>query len=200
MIKLFLSTALITIIFSQGAQAKTYECDAVESIAMLGISPRSPVSISADEDEDECKFSVNGAKVGSPPQEQISDAFNRLLFQDRLLFSGQFDATALAAMMLAAGPDDSTDEVSSLLSDAETEISGCISDLEMRAPGSFNDLFVQEFSSFDSSGLCVVLDSEGFEFEAISFRYDEGDNIPVLLIFLKRGSVTNLLAIPRPPQ
>ncbi len=199
MLRMFLALVLTTICV-QHVSAKTYECKAVDEISMLGISPRAAVSISADEEENECKFSVNGAKVGSPPQQQISEAFNRNLFEGRQLFSGQFDATGIAAMMLAAGPDDTTDAVSAILDASESEILTCISNLQARTPGSADGPSVNEFASGDGSGICAVVGSGGFEFGPITFRYDENDAIPILLLFLKRGTVTNLLAIPRPPQ
>lgn len=193
--RIFLAT-LFMMIAASTSVAKTYECEAVDSIAKLGISPVSAVTVSADEDADECKFSVNGAKVGSPPQEQISEAFERLL-NSRLIFSDQFDTNGIAALLLAAGPDDTTDSLASLLADVEQPLVDCIGDLNTRDIGSTSGPFVKDFSLNGGSGVCAVLGSGEFEFGPMNFRFDEGDAIPVLLIFIQRGNLTNLLAIPK---
>ena len=85
------------------AHAKTYECKAVEEIAKLGISPRPSVAVSSDTDKKICKFSVNGAKVSSPAQARISQAFENL-FNAGQLFSGNWSSDDLAAMLLSVRP------------------------------------------------------------------------------------------------
>lgn len=182
---------LFLLVFHSAPFAKTYECDAVDNEAKLGISPRSTVAVSADEDDRECKFSVNGAKVSSPPQQQITQAFVALL-TNRLLFSGSnWTNDQLAALVLSAGPDTTVNTMSQILGSARPQIRSCIESLLQPRDTSI------AFSGSNAQGRCVVTTSQPVTLGPISFRFDPGDRLPVLLLFVQRARLTNLLAIPR---
>ena len=92
------------------------ECDdPIDNVARIGWPSRLPLSITEDEDERECRFSVAGVAAGSPPQEDLSNAA-RLLFEaqpfgDTLLGLGA-DRELLASipmMLAAASPEDQPD-------------------------------------------------------------------------------------------
>ena len=183
--------ALFLCVLHSAVIAKTYECEAVDEESKLGISPRSTVAVSADEDEKECKFSVNGAKVSSPPQRLISQASETLLL-GRRLFSNNWTNDQLAALLLSAGPDTAINTMSRILGSARTPIQSCIQSL-VRATNS-----VEDFNGLNARVRCVVTTSQPVTFGPISFRFDGGDQIPVLLLFVQRDRLTNLLAIPRP--
>jgi len=189
---IYLPLAIALLVFSNTASfAKTYECKAADEISKLGISSRSTVAVSADEDEQICKFSVNGAKVSSPPQELIAQAFDTLIRREAL-FSDQSNPDLLAALILSAGPDTDIQDMSDIVQGASSEISSCIRNLlEVQATAI-------DFGSFDAQGLCVVTVNEPVEFGSVLFHFDEINPIPTMLLFIQRGSLTNLLAIPHP--
>ena len=184
--------ALCFAVFSMAAHAKTYECKAVEEIAKLGISPRPSVAVSSDTDRKICKFSVNGAKVSSPPQARISQAFENL-FNAGELYGGNWSSDDLAAMLLSAGPDSDIRDMSELIDSVRRDIQPCIQSLNAGNVHS-NDL---SLSDFGVNGICVVSTNQPVEYGSIAFRFGDNDAIPVLLLFIQRSHVTNLLAIPR---
>ena len=183
--------ALFLVVFHSVADAKTYECEAVDEVSRLGISPRSAVAVSADEHEKECKFSVNGAKVSSPSQQLISQAFGALLV-NRGLFSNNWSSDLLAALLLSAGPDTEIAAMSRILGGGRSQIQSCIDNLSRGQNGSV------DFGNPGAQGFCVVTNRDPISYGPIKFRFDEQDSIPVLLLFVRRNRLTNLLAIPRP--
>ena len=188
-----ISLAVLFLFFCHSSvDAKTYECKAADRIAKLGISPRSAVAVSGDNNRKECKFAVNGAKVSSPPQGLIFEAFNALL-TNRRLFSNNWSNNHLAALLLSAGPDTEITAMSNILSNARNQIQLCINSLINNQ----NTRVV--FPNSNVRGQCVVTrpNRNPIEFGSITFRFDEQDSIPVLLLFIRRGDLTNLLAIPR---
>jgi hypothetical protein len=87
---------------TQSAVAKTYWCDASKKDAAVGISDRAAVNVVAHRDSQECRFSVNGETVGSPPRELVINAHNVLRSDGGREIKSALDALAYA--LLAASP------------------------------------------------------------------------------------------------
>ncbi len=89
--------------------AKTYRCEASPKIAAIGVSDNASVSITEDYQNQECRFSVNGEPVGSPPREMVIGAQNTLRagggknIKDNL---NQLGLAILASSPLPAVPPD----------------------------------------------------------------------------------------------
>jgi len=109
--------------------ANKLECKAVDSLAVAAFFDWDTVNVLADEDDDECRYSINNATSGSPPQEAVRDAARQLLGPPNLPSSGtiqaEIDVDQIAHMLLAVGPDDSIDNMSRLLSGATTQLEAC---------------------------------------------------------------------------
>ena len=73
------SLAVVLAVCTTTVSAKTVECDAVDTIAKVGLRSFDTVTISADTSNMVCKFSVNGVAVGSPPPEDVENAYRGLV-------------------------------------------------------------------------------------------------------------------------
>jgi hypothetical protein len=92
------------------------ECDdPIDAIARIGYPGRLPLSITEDEDEKECRFSVAGVAAGSPPAEQLEAAILNLrnvqpLFRSAAdLFGNAPVLNSVPLLLAAASPRDRAD-------------------------------------------------------------------------------------------
>src|SRR5260221_14358629 len=66
--------SLVLLLVVPEAFADKFQCRAVTKTTKLGAPSGTTVSITADEDERECRFSIAGEAAGSPPQDARSNA------------------------------------------------------------------------------------------------------------------------------
>jgi hypothetical protein len=99
--------SLVLLLAAPEAYADKFQCRAVTKISRLGAPSGTTVSITADEDERECRFSISGETAGSPSQEQVSNALQgyRSGVVARELERGESDS--LAFLLLAAAAETS---------------------------------------------------------------------------------------------
>lgn len=113
---------------------KEKECKAVKKLAKVAVRDRDTVTVSADEEKDICRFSVNGAVADSPPREQVRKAYQTLITQPRgVPFSrslSQTNLSSLTSLLLAAGPDKNVDAVTNILRNQYSLIKDCTESLE----------------------------------------------------------------------
>lgn len=91
--------------------AKTYRCEASPKIASIGVSDNASVSITEDYQNQECRFSVNGEPVGSPPRDMVIGAQNTLRAgggKDIKSSLNQLGLAILASSPLPTVPDELT--------------------------------------------------------------------------------------------
>ena len=98
------------------AYAAKAECDdPIDAVARIGYPGRLALSITEDEDDKECRFSVAGVSAGSPPAEQLEAAILTLrnaqpLFQTGAdLFGNAPVLNAVPLLLAAASPRDQAD-------------------------------------------------------------------------------------------
>src|SRR5215475_11171935 len=92
------------------ALADTYSCgDPPDKLAKVGVSSSSSVSMTQDKSAKECRISVNGVTVGSPPQNQVLQAVNQ--FRNRGIALQEIESrgidnylNSLALILMAAAP------------------------------------------------------------------------------------------------
>lgn len=178
------------------AYADVQECTVVDSKAVIGFRDVDTVSVAADADNKECRFSVNGVKAGSPPQEALTEALFFLLGnsgQPGALYTGQGisdDAvTALATLMLAAGPDTSPeallDQIEDL--DAAVDMSNC---LDSAIRGQRDEILSSRF-------YCGVLaGTDAGNFEPIRTFRSPNSRFPRFEVAIKRDGLWNLVSFP----
>lgn len=180
------------------AKAKVYECTAADEESRIGVSPRSVVAITADEDEKLCAFSINGFRTGSPPQDELTAAMNRL-FPDNGVFIGRLagaDAVpidALAALLVSAGPDEASADMTAILSQAGEQLDQCLQGFE-----SGQSLALD--APTDGAGFaCFVNTEAGIDLGLVrTFELEAPETQPPQLILrVSRGPLENLLFISR---
>jgi hypothetical protein len=86
------------------AKTKTYLCDASPRQAAVGVAAGAAVSTTADRANSECRFSVNGEPVGSPPRDLVINAYNVLRSGQALQRIQSGDVDVLAFALLASSP------------------------------------------------------------------------------------------------
>lgn len=185
---------LTILVMPFAAKAKVYECTAADEESRIGVSPRSVVAITADEDEKLCAFAINGYRTGSPPQEQLTAAMNRL-FPENGTFIGlqegpasvPFDA--LAALLVSAGPDEQSAGMEAILAKAGEQLNQCLRDF---ARGNSTSL---DAATDDADFACFVNTEAGIEFSLVrAFELDFIESVqPQLILRVTRGSLANLL-------
>jgi len=173
----------------------TKECEAVDSLSVVGFHDFDTVAMAADEDDRECRFSINGATAGSPPQEEVSAAFRQLIggfgAPGSFLASREIDFEALALLMLAAGPDRDAGELVEILSEFSFEIDDC------RNAASDNATVV---SQTDDDFFCAAFGAgsqpDNPRFGPASGRFDGPLSVPRFEIAVRRGGLVNYLSFP----
>ena len=177
------------------AEASNLEhCDAVQSVSAIGYWDYDTVTITANIDQKECRFSVNGAKSGSPPQQMIMDALQKTTGtideRSQFMSADNLDYHALAVSLLAAGPDENADQMQSLLSEFEETLASCR-----------NELIYEKFNGFSQTDQQVMCGSfgpgaSGTLYEIGPFRNEvQGElEAPRLVFVVQRGAIWNLLS------
>jgi len=137
MLKFFIlgmTGACLIATMTQRVSAKTYWCDASKKDAAVGITDSAAVSITADRRNQECRFSVNGETVGSPPRELVIGAHNAL--RNGSLPDGKGDDLAYA--LLASSPlKEIPTQLRTALQAYSGEIQGCFGALRSGTPGRY---------------------------------------------------------------
>ena len=104
------AAAVVALTSTSITSADTYSCeDPPDKRAKVGVSSASTVSITQDKSAKECRMSVNGATVGSPPQDQVLNAINRFRAQGEALREIQGRGiegylTSLGLVLMASAP------------------------------------------------------------------------------------------------
>lgn len=173
------------------------ECDAVDSLAVAGHFDFDIVTVHADTDDDTCRFSVNGARTGSPPQDQINDA-RRQLFggpntANQFLMQSEFPFEAMAVLLAAAGPDTDPSELENMLLNSSFVLDECVFAAGQNQPRSFQDPFgfTVECAVFPSFG-----DGEFFEIGPFRSISTDGLQVARMSIVVRRDAVWNLVSFP----
>lgn len=108
------------------AHADKFQCRAVAKLSRLGAPSGTTVSITADEDERECRFSVSGESAGSPPQDAISNALQGYKSGVVAREFERGEADSLAYLLLAAGQETSIPaDLRDLLRENSKELKRC---------------------------------------------------------------------------
>lgn len=123
------------------------ECTAARQLAKVGHYSWDTVNVTADEDNEVCSFSINGATVDSPPQEDVIEALRSFLgttsspgsfFGEEGFFAEEeIDTDALALLLLASSPITQIDEMSWFLSEYRDNLIECkraMRDVDMNGP------------------------------------------------------------------
>lgn len=206
--KVFILLALISgiLMVHEHAHARKYECEAVSSKALLGASYWDVVVISADESDKVCKFSVNGASAGSPPQEELFSAYTGL-FGGPGGQSGAFRnlpniirddpgmgslVELLSTMILAAGPDTRPEVISKMILSYPEILKDCL--ISFNANEKYRN--VGDVECGVASWNLLSGDSYDAGPFSIIFREDENPALPTFILTVERGATWNLLAIP----
>lgn len=197
--RLFLAVAAALLPQGPALAANVEECAAVAETSLVGFFDFDTVTIAADPLGRICRFSVNGATAGSPPQEDVSAAYDSLLGEGGgragSLGSGEMDIDALATLMLAAGPDKTTWALRQALSELETELDTC---LGSGLAGDAARLTVENrFYCGVTWGDDGGTDSRFGPFQAV---FQARPEVPRLRIILEREGRWTLLSMPIAPQ
>lgn len=104
--RIFLLSLVLALAIPE-AHADKFQCRAVNKISRLGAPSGTTVSITADDDERECRFSIAGESAGSPPQDALNNALQgyKTGVVARELERGESDS--LASLLLAAAAETS---------------------------------------------------------------------------------------------
>jgi hypothetical protein len=119
----------LSVISWRPSLAETYTCseDVIEEEAKLAVHRGNAVTITEDEDDKECYFSVNGAKVGSPTQERIFSGFNSIITGSVAQELRRGNISSLAYALLASAPvTDIPRNMRNILRRHSRELSECL--------------------------------------------------------------------------
>lgn len=128
----------LVLIGTKAVDATTYWCDASKKNAALAVSVNSAVSITADRSNEECRYSINGETVGSPPRPLVINAHNLLRKSEmtKEINSGNVDPLAYA--LLASSPLQQIPEaLRSILQKHAKNLEACLNALKVNARGTF---------------------------------------------------------------
>ena len=146
--------ATLIMVATTAADATIYWCDASKKNAVVGASDISAVSITADRSGQECRYSINGETVGSPPRQLVVDAHNKLRRAEITKEIQSANMDPLAYALLAASP----------LREIPTELRGTLRNFAKQIEACFNALTANESGTFVSEPALackVVTKSEG---------------------------------------
>ncbi len=117
---------------SKLAMADKYTCTAVDSLAKVGVYRGNEVGVEEDTDDDECRFSINGATTDSPPLNLVLEGLNAIRVNARMIeFLENKDVMPLAYLLLAPSQQDSpTGELISVLQNNLNELRNCFEAFE----------------------------------------------------------------------
>ena len=200
----FCSLAVVLAVCTTTVSAKTVKCEAVDNIAKVGLRSYDTVTISANNSDKVCKFSVNGVAVGSPPPEDVENAYSGLVGtfgQHGMIMQGQVNPDMLATLLLAAGPDDDISQMSRIIATNGDMIeNNCL-----RAFNRYRS-FSSDDSIFNDSLNCSTKTSEDDDPEfsigpiSVDLRHLGAADFNLhLVISVVRGEQWNVVIIPRFP-
>ena len=142
---------------------KEEECEVVDELAKIAVRDWDAVTVSADEDDKICRFSVNGAVADSPPREQVRSAYQTLIgSQPRgVPFSRSLSEDRLslwASLLLAAGPDNDVNAITNILRSQYSLIEDCTESLEQHR--SFRKTNSSSVAGITAETTCIVMGTE----------------------------------------
>jgi len=173
----------------------TVACKAVNKVAKVGTFEGTVVSITIIEKEPECRFSINGAEVGSPPTSSVINGINSLIrgSAGNDVSNERFDLIAFA--LLAASPDTSVgQDLLQLLRNEKSTLSEC---LRQTPPVGIPSLPTRN----DRRLICGRVDGD-VKSPEVNVKVGSGSAItlgliePVLVIGAARDRQTHYLVIP----
>ena len=189
--------------FVASAVAKTVECDAVDTLAKVGLRSVDTVTISADTSNRVCKFAVNGVAASSPPPNIVADAYRSIVWSNNApgwMLGGDLNRVpldAFAALLLAAGPDHDIGVMVSILADSDDELKRCVNALRRHARdsqqttthnGDFRCMSVVP-SQGNTTAVTGPIQADFLEPGRVRFR-------PHLIVAVTRGAQWNVLITP----
>jgi hypothetical protein len=134
--KAVLGATLTLLATTCSAYADRYSCDAVVNGAQLGVFRNNAVSVAIDFGKRECRFSVNGATVGSPPLDRVLQGLNAIADGKMLGLLRESNREPLAYALLAASRLDGVPSILlTRLRDFSEELVHCFSDFYERKIG-----------------------------------------------------------------
>lgn len=193
-------------------QAAQYVCDEVDKEAIVGAFAYDVIVMSVDESEKICRFSVNGAAAGSPPQEDLTNSLRGLVgvgVGDRGIIGnlneqlGESDVLAtltrqISTLILAAGPDEITDGIEKIILGQSDILEDCLwkfaENVEYRNEGDV------ECGVTSSVGLLDSDDPQLYRSGPFSVKDTQADSRISLILTVRRGSIWNILVLPKRPQ
>ena len=195
------SLVVVLAVCTTTVSAKTVECDAVDTIAKVGLRSFDTVTISADTSNMVCKFSVNGVAVGSPPPEDVENAYRGLVgtfSRHGMLMQGEVDSDMLATLLLAAGPDNNISQMSSIVANGHSNLNDCL--VAFRRNSSFSSDGWTFNDGLNCSTKSSINDDPEFSIGPISvdLRYlGAAEFNPHLVISVERQGQWNVVIIPK---
>jgi hypothetical protein len=130
----------LAMLWAVSANAQTYSCDAAKNQAKVGVRPGNEVAVTMDYRHQECRFSVNGTPVGSPPLATILAGLGQLIDGSMVkqLQSGDVRSLALVLLSAARETEPPADLVATLGREAKS-LARCVEDFlgNKLGPGQF---------------------------------------------------------------
>jgi hypothetical protein len=190
------SLAVLSIVFvtAPTVRADEVSCDAVRTVSKLGINRANRVGTSADSNAQVCRFSIDGAGVGSPPQESVMKALDMIDKQKMRELLANKDVDALAFALLAASSDKAVpQELRRILSDSAKDIGECFAAFDQHKP-SYDGLSGDDV-------MCKVVPGGSTAAPKLHGRQSVqfARSLPSILVGAAVGSVQHYLSVPQPP-
>jgi len=108
--------------------AETYNCTAATNRAKVGSSRSNEVGITSDSGKKECRFSINGAPVGSPPQSAVVAGLNALITGDAVTMMTKGDLEPIANLLISSSEEKSpSPALLGILREHASELAKCFS-------------------------------------------------------------------------
>lgn len=118
------------------ASAETYTCTAATNLAKVGAPKTSEVGVTSDTGKKECRFSINGAAVGSPPRAAVLEGLNAVITGKAVLMLDSGDVRAIANLLLSSSDQRSPDAaLISVLRENSKDLARCLASFKGRVKG-----------------------------------------------------------------
>lgn len=127
--RILMILGMTVMLAATSAEAETFACHAATNKAKVGIRSGSEVGITADYRNQECRFSVNGAPVGSPPEKDVMAGLELVRNGDMSRVIQKGDVMPLAMILLSSSSDiEAPQELVSVLKAKAGPLAQCFDD------------------------------------------------------------------------
>lgn len=167
-------------------EAETFTCDAATNKAKVGIRSGNEVGVTADYNNHECRFSVNGAPVGSPPEKDVMLGLEHVRNGTMSGVIQKGDVMPLAMILLSSSSDTRAPaDLVSMLKTKAGPLAQCFDDFTE------NRLEPGKYPIRNAEIICGALAQQS---EAIRLSFGKGlevasrGNYPILVVAVARKS------------